>query len=349
MGRQKWGIPEYSKTQVDKAGKSLSKTSKQDKILDDAISIINNWRAAHAYPLHVVYVHLRKMAGRSSKKPVVAERLKRLDSIVNKLMRHEGMMLSRMQDIGGCRVILPSIDNVNTFTQQFMKSRIRHKLIKKDDYIAEPKESGYRGVHLIYKYHSNSDSKKMYNEKMFVEIQFRTKLQHLWATAVETMGLFSKQALKSGEGDDKVKYFFALVSSLFAIIENSPIVPNTFDNREDIISAIRAANDEGHYLGFLSGIRVVVSHESKKLKKDGYYLLILDYRERKLKILFYDKSRIEDANKKYNSIEKNEKYIDAVLVGVDSFKELCAAYPNYFSDIGEFISVVQREFDNVVS
>ena len=99
MGRQKWGIPEYSKTQVDKAGKSLSKTSKQDKILDDAISIINNWRAAHAYPLHVVYVHLRKMAGRSSKKPVVAERLKRLDSIVNKLMRHEGMMLSRMQDI----------------------------------------------------------------------------------------------------------------------------------------------------------------------------------------------------------------------------------------------------------
>ena len=55
-------------------------------------------------------------------------------------------------------------------------------------------------------------------------------------------------------------------------------------------------------------------------------------------------SQFEQANKIYNSIESTraETKIDAVLVNVSSFKALKAAYPNYFSDINEFISIVKN-------
>jgi len=34
-----------------------------------------------------------------------------------------------------------------------------------------------------------------------IEIQIRSKLQHIWATAVETVGFFTGQAIKSNEGE----------------------------------------------------------------------------------------------------------------------------------------------------
>jgi len=48
------------------------------------------------------------------------------------------------------------------------------------------------------------------------------------------------------------------------------------------------------------------------------------------------------AESTYTQIEKNrhESNIDAVLVRAKSFKELKAAYPNYFTDIGEFYDLV---------
>ena len=49
------------------------------------------------------------------------------------------------------------------------------------------------------------------------------------------------------------------------------------------------------------------------------------------------------ANVIYNSIEATRaaNKIDAVLVRVSSFKTLEKAYPNYFSDIGEFVDLVK--------
>ena len=43
---------------------------------------------------------------------VVAERLKRLDSIIKKLEREPTMSLWTMQDLGGCRFIVPSVNEV---------------------------------------------------------------------------------------------------------------------------------------------------------------------------------------------------------------------------------------------
>jgi hypothetical protein len=45
----------------------------------------------------------------------------------------------------------------------------------------------------------------------------------------------------------------------------------------------------------------------------------------------------------YNRIERTraESKIDAVLVSVSSFGALKIAYPNYFSDIGDFVNKIE--------
>ena len=58
--------------------------------------------------------------------------------------------------------------------EQLETSRIRHEPKTPKDYIQEPNPStGYRSVHLVYKY--KSDKIKEYNGLM-IEIQLRTKL-----------------------------------------------------------------------------------------------------------------------------------------------------------------------------
>jgi hypothetical protein len=59
-----------------------------------------------------------------------------------------------------------------------------------------------------------------------IEIQIRSKLQHLWATAVETAQIFTGQALKSKVKNASADWlrFFALTSSAFALREETPTV-----------------------------------------------------------------------------------------------------------------------------
>lgn len=272
---------------------------------------------------------------------LVVERLKRLDSIIGKLSRESGMDLWRMQDLGGCRVVLPTVEDVYKFADSFMKSRIRHEYKRTYDYIATPKRSGYRSLHLVYQYHS--DKTETYNKNMLIEIQIRTHLQHIWATALETMGLFTKQALKAGQGDEHIKRFFVLVSSLFALREGYPVVLGTLADEKELISEIEQINDQHHVLETLNAIRIAIQHEGDEVRdKKGYYLLILNYNTHRLRIRSYSPSQFDEAETAYSQIEKNRKAsgIDAVLVRAKSFKELKSAYPNYFSDIGEFYQLI---------
>lgn len=338
----KWKKVEYSRNQIIKAGKIIKKVDATTDEITHATKVIDNWRAAHAFPMHVIYMHLRRMA-ESNSNIVVAERLKRLDSIMNKLKREHTMSLWTIQDLGGCRFIVPTIDDVYKFAMIYEKSRKRHVLKSKDDYIKQPKPSGYRSLHVVYEYHS--DSVDTYNRNMLIEIQFRTHLQHLWATAVETMGLFTKEAIKAGQGDDDVKRFFLLASALFAKRENQPLPPGVIDDIDEIISELEGINAKNNYLDFLSGIRVAVNFQTKKSKdkKASYYILILNYNTKRLSVKSFMPSQFDEANSIYNSIESTraETKIDAVLVNVSSFKSLKSAYPNYFSDIGEFVDIIK--------
>ena len=336
----KWKTVEYSRSQIINAGKTIKKTDASDTSNIQATKSIDNWRAAHAFPMHVIYMHLRRMA-ESNNQIIVAERLKRLDSIVNKLKREPSMSLWTMQDLGGCRFIVPCVEDIYKYADKYEYSRKRHVLKTQNDYVKHPKITGYRGLHRVYEYHS--DSVDTYNKNMLIEIQFRTHLQHLWATAVETMGLFTKEAIKSGQGDENVKRFFQLSSALIAKKENQPLPPGVVDDIDEIISEIESLNAKNNYLDFLSGIRVAVNFQDKKDAKASYYILILNYNTKVLTIKSFMPSEFNEANNIYNSIESTraETKIDAVLVNVSSFKSLKSAYPNYFSDIGEFVNIIK--------
>jgi ppGpp synthetase/RelA/SpoT-type nucleotidyltranferase len=107
------------------------------------------------------------------------------------------MSLARMQDIGGCRAIFPTVEDVYTCQKNMLASRMQHNPPKNHkDYIESPKESGYRGIHIVYEFTSKSQKYATYNG-MLVEVQLRTVVQHAWATAVETVGIFTGESLKS--------------------------------------------------------------------------------------------------------------------------------------------------------
>lgn len=339
----RWKTPEYTKKQINDAGMVIRNPGATDSEVQAARIIIDNWRAAHAYPLHVFYMNLRGKAG-SRDDIIVAERLKRLDSIINKLRNEKTMELYRMQDLGGCRMVLPTLEEVYTFSRKLQDSNIRHIPKTPKDYIKNPKTSGYRSLHLIYRFRTDTPEKDIYNQyPMLIELQFRTHLQHIWATAVEALGLFTNQALKSGHGDEAVKRFFVLVSSLFAIREGCPIVPGTIADERELISEIEQIDDSHHILEMLQAIRAVVDREAGKIPdKNGYYILELDYSRHKLRKIFFSPSQFEEASMLYDDLESNrgEKPLDIVLVRAASFSAVKEAYPNYFLDIGEFVDLV---------
>lgn len=343
INQPRWKAPEYTKRQINDAGNVMRSGTISSHERSEALKVIDNWRSAHAYPLHVFYMNLRGKAG-SRRDVLVAERLKRLDSIVGKLQREEGMQLYRMQDLGGCRMVLPTLDEVYSYSDNFQKSRIRHELKKTNDYIQSPKKSGYRSLHLVYKFKTDTPEKEIYNQyPILIELQFRTHLQHIWATALETIGFFTNQALKAGQGSKDILRFFVVVSSLFAIKEGCPVVPGTVNDEAELISEIEQINDRHHVLDMLRAIRTVIDHDGAHTPdKRGYYILQLNYEDHMLKRWFFKPSELEKANRLYDYLEekRGDAPLDIVLVRASSYSDVKAAYPNYFMDIGEFVDIV---------
>jgi ppGpp synthetase/RelA/SpoT-type nucleotidyltranferase len=61
---------------------------------DNTLAVINNWRASHSYPLLILKKTLHYRAKKTDEIAVVAQRLKRLNSISHKLQRNAHMKLS---------------------------------------------------------------------------------------------------------------------------------------------------------------------------------------------------------------------------------------------------------------
>lgn len=336
--KQHWDTPQYSKRQINNAGKILSKQNINENDRQEALEIINNWRSSHAYPLSVIANNLR----RNNKNALVVQRLKRLDSIVSKLERIDTMELYRMQDLGGCRVIVDTIDDVYKAEQQFEHSSARH--IKKGfkDYIQNPKTSGYRCFHAIYKYHS--DKVDTYNKNMLIEIQFRTKLQHLWATALEIMGLYGQQNLKASQGDENVLRFFTVMSSIFALIEGTPACPDTSDDFNTLIREVQCLNKKHKIFEKLHGISSTVKDVSNHSHGNAKYFLlqlVIKPNQTTLYTAAFPAKDLPVATHMYNEIEqKHDSNIDAVLVSANDVNALKTAYPNYFADISNFLLIL---------
>lgn len=334
-----WEIPKYSKNQINKAGKTLSLPDISSKEKNEALFVLNNWRASHGYPLQEIYNILKEI----NPDAIVAQRLKRLDSIIGKLKSFENMSLYRMQDLGGCRVIVKDIKELYQAVEKFKKHislNTQFELKREDDYIKKPKKSGYRSYHLVYKYHNDKNTN--YNKNMLIEIQFRTKRQHTWATAVEMMSTYTQSNLKSSIGEKYLLRFFTIVSSIFAILEKEPLCPNTPQNISELLTELKALDEKHNILYNIDSLNNVskIIQNNSKINNNDRCLLILNSRQQVTSIQTFPENEYKLAYRSFENIEKLYSQENIVLVSVSSINELGNAYPNYFLDISNFIDLL---------
>jgi hypothetical protein len=246
-----------------------------------------------------------------------------------------------MQDIGGCRVVTQSVETVRKIVTRLEQPKPPYVLKDMDDYITHPKTSGYRGIHLIYRY---DDLSSDYN-RFAIELQVRSQNQHLWATTVEAVGMFTGQALKASKGAEDWLRFFALMGSAIAKMENCPHVPNTPTDEQELKAELR------HYLEKLN-VMFQLQRLGDALKitempdKAGarYYLLVFLPAKNELRVHAFEEDEFEEASFTYNNIEKeiSESKGNAVLVSAESLAALRKAYPNYFVKTKSFIALIGR-------
>lgn len=337
----------YSKSQINRAGEIIANPEKVSfSDYSQAVEIVDKWRASHGYPMNTFRSTLTAKTIRY-KNRLVAQRLKRFPTIADKLHRYPTMQLSRMQDIGGVRAVVRNISDLRDLVSQYEKTRFQHERVAIHDYVDSPRgEDGYRSIHLVYKYSNNLENAKQYNG-LRIEVQLRTKLQHNWATAVETMGTIIRQSLKTRGGEKKWLNFFALVSSAFAHIEGTPLVPG-YDNlsMKETFRAVKSAEKRLHVIDRLEGMRVVVNHLNTNDNGRYYHLIVLRSLEHRVNISSfrrdeYARAALELAKAEHEAKKLNGT-IDPVLVAVSDLKSLKKAYPNYFLDVDDFLKQVRK-------
>lgn len=348
-----WTKPQYNKTKVDNAGHVLTDKDASLNDVEDALTILSNWRSAHGYPMNTFQARLRQQSKSIDSNSLVVQRLKRVPSIIKKLKRDQTktMTLSQMQDIAGCRAVLSDMEKVNKLVEVYKKSRgLKHKRIREKDYIKNPKQDGYRSVHLIYRY--KSDKVKTY-DGLLIEIQVRSKLQHAWATAIEIVDLFTRQAIKSNEGEEQWKTFFRLVSSAFARIEKEPTVPNTPQDSHVLYNEIKGSVEKLRIFSKMSSWSEALKVIEPQLKELHFFLLELDVSEEskaKLSVRGYPEEAESLATEHYLEAEKLQSgnpNKDVVLVGAKSVEELKKAYLNYFADSKEFLEALKSYLERI--
>lgn len=216
----------YSKAQVDAAGRRWTgylalpadernriRTEDSDFVgeLIAANDVIEWWRREHAYPLTKVNAGLRHYLNPYGR-PSVTQRLKKWPTIIYKLQRHPTMRLSAMQDVGGLRAILPNQPAVDEIAQR-LRRNWRSRLLVEYDYVREPKESGYRAIHLVVK-----------QDQRRIELQLRTPWQDMWAQSAEEDTARLGLGLKFGIGPDDLREYYRLMADVVAAREEGKLV-----------------------------------------------------------------------------------------------------------------------------
>lgn len=357
----------YSNNQVEKAGEDLKilANNKNHKLQEDTLKILTFWRDSHVVALDNAEKTVKTVMDSSYKNVFIARRIKRADSIIRKLSRFSRMSLKNMQDIGGIRVVLKNLKDVNRVLSKLKKhsdfcgegGSIRFK-----NYLENPKPDGYRGIHVIGKF-KNSE-----NILRSVEVQLRTQLQHSWATSIEIVDIFSNNNLKFTSGVDEWSRFFKSVSNQFNYIESLESFGKNRQNDliQEYLSKVlknqNIANEcieiaelfnqllsnkitiEYSFRSFADSIKFIHDELSKKSVQQGFYLLRLNLRTKSVQHEFFEKKEHSKASEQYTLYESilqaNPDWIVA-LVSSDAVDGIKQAYPNYFADSEIFISYVK--------
>jgi len=195
------GMAQLSHGEIDRLGKRLRDSVPWSA---DDISMYMVWSAGFSDAMHQVRIELAKRARQADAPDSVGARIKQVDSIAAKLRRMPETRLSRLEDIAGCRIVVPTRRDVERLLAQCTTlniSRVR-------DYRDAPNNS-YRAVHLIVRMHKHQP----------VEVQLRTQLQDLWANLTERCAILIDHRLKYGGGPVELARLLEQMSTIAARID----------------------------------------------------------------------------------------------------------------------------------
>lgn len=322
-------FPGGSKSRVTRAGEHI----RQGAATTDDLIVIDEWRAAHRWVLNTFQAILRKRT--RGTKISVAQRHKRKMTIFDKLMRFPGMQLARMDDVAGCRLIFRSIKDLQAFRSRFHKARFNHKLRNEPDkynYIKKPKQTGYRGIHDVYEYKANSEVGKAL-VGLCIELQYRTLVQHAWATAVEVIGFITQSQPKFQRGDTRYEQAMALASELLARAHEKQTGPFPTASDQEILDEFLSLDSELHLMQTLRGL-----NNAKGDVTDKRNSILIFSKEGALEVRNFREAT--DALRALFELEKNMPDRDIVLVRADTSEEVRLAFRNYFTDAREFVRLI---------
>lgn len=122
---------------------------------------------------------------RTKRNPIesITSRLKSPQSIIGKLRRNEWpitveSMEEHLNDVAGIRVICSFIEDIYSVADMLIKQD-DIKLLTRKDYIQNPKNNGYRSLHLIVEIPIFLSDKTLFRR---VEVQIRTIAMDFWAS-----------------------------------------------------------------------------------------------------------------------------------------------------------------------
>jgi len=333
----------FSKKQISKCGKIIAEW----KNIDEAVTVLSKYRTLHIEPLQSIYKFLKKKVVAilpNSQKYYVSQRLKRMNAIIHKIYRYPTMNLSRMQDIWGCRAVLPNLEDVYKLKSALTWSRSIFNPPESKDYIENPKFSWYRWIHLIYKYKTKNES-KIHLNWLQIEIQIRTLLQHYWSTTVETVWIFTWESLKSSQWNEEWLHFFRLASQAFSIMEDTTLQEDLSKEVKELQEQLKDYMEKLQVKDTLAWYANSLSFTNNSNKNTEFSLITLNTREKIIKQLSFTKKQRNDADNMYQYYEKlyrDDSFVQVILLSTLDIKNLKKAYPNYFAHTIEFLKNIEN-------
>lgn len=225
----------YSNNRIDSAGRTLRRSlaggqpAPTPQELAEARAIVEDFRSVHVSAMQAAHRGLALSIREEGLEAEISQRLKRMPTIVDKLTRVH-RRLSTLVDLGGCRAILANQDDVYRVRDNFLQNILsRNGMVDQViDYVATPRGSGYRAIHIHTRYQGRR-----------IEIQLRTRWQHLWAKYLEDLTGWTGVDFKNGEGPEGAHRTLLHLSEGLVLLEASGLTDEALV--EEISQLLRSA------------------------------------------------------------------------------------------------------------
>jgi ppGpp synthetase/RelA/SpoT-type nucleotidyltranferase len=316
-----------SNEKINRLGKRIQEND--GSMTEDDLKDLQEFRISFYEPMRDTFNRLVMIKSQVRTSAIVAFRLKRISTIINKVFREKKMKLSRMGDIAGLRMIFDNDTEVFKARDLILKEFELSGKIR--DYIGKPKPIGYRGLHIYIK--DKKTGKR-------IEIQLRTIKHHNWSTLVEiTDFLYGTRLKELGFNDDpQFANFHSLMSSDKELeTEEAELIYKVLEQK-DFINRLSNL--------FRRNSAKVREQWSPKMSKNKYFLIEAS-RTTFPKITGYKNySRAEeDYFKKYKESDNTE--IVLATINKPTFSQLSLAYSNYILSYHTFISDAEDIIKNL--